>query len=248
VLLSAELGFPVEVAFGSARREVLVARPWGPGLRVRMHSGFAAAPREVRRAVAVWLGGGPRAPQAARVLDEWIEGVLVPSFASEGPSLPSPRRPFRAHHDLERLAEELRRGGLLGDLLPSERWPRITWGTRRRTGARHSLHLGTYDAAQRLVRLHPVLDQPAVPAFFVRYILFHELLHAALPGRREGGRTIHHGPEFRRRERAYPDYERARRWEAENIAELLRSTRTGRDLGRPRGPATGRAVQGLLFE
>ncbi|MEM7306063.1 MAG: hypothetical protein AAF682_05300 [Planctomycetota bacterium] len=247
-LLTTELGVPVQVSFGSARRNVLVARPDESceGYRVRMHAGFRNAPPEVRLAVARWLRSGRRASRAARVLDAWIDDVLIPSFA--------PRRPARCvvageHHHLGRLADELRGDALPTELLPPERWPAITWGNRRRTGARRSLHLGTFDAVQNLVRIHAVLDQEEVPTFFVRFVLFHELLHAALPSQRANGRTVHHGAAFRARERAYPDYQRAKAWEDDNIGRLLHSTRTGRDM-RPPSPSASLTsfVQRLLFD
>jgi hypothetical protein len=78
------------------------------------------------------------------------------------------------------------------------------------------------------VRIHPVLDQPAVPVWFVRYVLFHELLHAVLPPRRgRGSRWIHHGAEFRRRERDYADYARAIAWEDAHMPALIRSAKRG---------------------
>jgi hypothetical protein len=242
--LSRELGAPVVVSYGRARSQVLVARPTASGYRVRMHAGFAAAPPEVRAATARWLSSGRRARKASALLDTWIEDVLVPSIAAAvEPAGATDRAHARgAHHDLAQYADELLPRHIDAALLPPEKRPAITWGRRLQTGARRSLHLGTYDGMQRRVRIHRVLDQLAVPAFFVRYVLFHELLHAAIPARRDGGRTVHHGPEFRRRERAYQDFERAKRWEDENIERLLRSTRTGKPL---RG---GGWVQGLLFD
>lgn len=209
-----------------------------------MHSGFAAAPPQVREAVARWLRSGRRAPRAGQDLDRWIDEVLVPSF--------TPERAARVvcsgdHHDLGALADAVLLEHLPPRLLPADRRPQVTWGSRRRSGARRSLQLGSYDALHGLVRVHRVLDQPAVPAFFVRYVLFHELLHAALPPRLNRARMVHHGPAFRRIERAYPDYQRAKTWEEQNIHRLIRSARTGRPMRRLRR-ATLRAVQRLLFD
>ena len=62
-----------------------------------------------------------------------------------------------------------------------------------------------------------------MPRFFVEFVVFHELLHHVVPARRAGERLEYHTPEFRRRERAHPDYRRAVRWETENLEALLRS-------------------------
>jgi hypothetical protein len=226
--LSRELGCAVRVRFGRARQRVLEARPRpGGAMEIRLSGFFAEAPPDVRDAVARWLRVGRRARRASDLLDAWIEQSVV--------SLPpSPRRARRLrtrgrHHDLTRLADEARRGQDL-DVTP---WPAITWGRRTGSRARHSLQLGCFVPSEHLIRVHPVLDQAWVPAWFVRYVLFHELLHAALPA--DGAspsRRVHHGPDFRRREEAYPDYPRAVAWQARNLAELLRAARAmGREGG-----------------
>ena len=119
--------------------------------------------------------------------------------------------------------------------------PGVTWGRRVKSRARRSLQLGSYDPQTHVARVHPVLDQPGVPAWFVRYVLFHEILHAALPARTAcDGRAIHHGPAFRAREREYEDYARALRWQRRHLGKLIRSARNG-------VPARPRLIQGLLF-
>jgi hypothetical protein len=87
------------------------------------------------------------------------------------------------------------------------------------------LRLGYYDCARSLVHVHWVLDQEFVPHEFVRFVVFHEHLHALLG--EEPGACRHHGPRFRERERAYPERERLLRWEREHIARLIKSARSG---------------------
>jgi predicted metal-dependent hydrolase len=72
------------------------------------------------------------------------------------------------------------------------------------------------------VRMNRVLDQPGVPAWFVNFVLFHELIHAALPATVQA-----HGREFRAWERAHPDYRAAIDWQRANLDRLIRSARTG---------------------
>ena len=52
-------------------------------------------------------------------------------------------------------------------------------------------------------------------------VVFHEMLHQVIPIVERNGRRVVHGAEFRRRERQYPEYERAKRWEEENLSFLL---------------------------
>lgn len=239
-LLERELGRPVDVRFGRSRRLPVVARAPSPkelhaaprlahgGLVVRLHEVFELAPEPVHRDLASWLKVGRRARKASERLDRWLEGALA-----DLPALPerAMRRTTRGNvHDLARLARELLEGELAADYAHRPA-PGVTWGDRRRTRARRTLRLGSYDHAAHLVRIHPVLDQPGVPDFFVRAVLFHELLHGALPVERDrAGRWIHHSAEFRRRERTRPEYAAAMAFERRHLDALLRSTRTGLDL------------------
>jgi hypothetical protein len=74
-----------------------------------------------------------------------------------------------------------------------------------------------------VIRIHPLLDQPFVPRWFLEYVLYHEMLHSVVPEETDAaGRRRVHTEEFYRREKAFPRYRRARRWEDENLARFLR--------------------------
>lgn len=242
--LSGRLGRNVKVRFGKARRQVIVAFPGRACLRVRMNHAFGRAPQPVRAAVADWLRAGRKEREACRTLDDWIASILV---TLGPPRLPRPVTQGR-HHDLGEIAAELLRQEFAA--LPPERRPRgLTWGRRGSRNPRRSLQLGSYDPETTFIRIHPVLDQVGVPRWFVRYVLFHELLHAELDRSLESPlRARHHGHEFRRRENAYSDTARAMAWQARNLPALLRSARTGRPISvnPPKGPT--RLLQRLLFD
>jgi hypothetical protein len=124
--------------------------------------------------------------------------------------------------DLAELAAEVKERYFADDLTAGITWGRRRPRRRRRTrGRRVSLQLGSYHPEQDLVRIHPVLDQPWVPRFVLEAVIYHELLHAALPPRHEGGRRRVHTPEFRRRERLFPYLQRAQAWIEENLSRLL---------------------------
>ena len=242
--LSGQLGRAVRVRYGHARRQVIVAYPERAGLRVRMNHAFGRAPEPVRIAVADWLRVGRNARAACRELDDWIASIV----GTLGP----PRLPRilarGTHHDLgemllDLLAQEFR-------ALAEERRPSgVTWGRRGPRGALRSLQLGSFDPETALVRIHPVLDQPGVPRWFVRYVLFHELLHSELnQACNAAKRSQHHGGEFRRRESAYFDTTRALEWQTRNLSALLRSARTGRPITARKPKRSVRFLQHVLFE
>ena len=50
------------------------------------------------------------------------------------------------------------------------------------------------------------------PKYVVRYLIFHEVLHFALPPRMGTKNLLHHHRAFRVAERIWPDYTRAAAW------------------------------------
>lgn len=241
--LKERLECDVDVEFGRARTvpiRVCQERSGPRGRRrlsIRMHAFFGTAPAGVRDDVAAWIHSGRRARNACARLDAWIAEALR--------ELP-PRTPRKEratsrgrHHDLEALALPLYEEHFRGEFAATPR-PLLTWGRRGRSRTRHSLRLGSYSPEDHLVRVHAVLDQPGVPAWFVRYILFHEILHAVIPPQRgNGDQLVHHGPAFRQREARYADYRRAVEWEEHNLPRLIRTARRGAP---PQGPPPGDAA------
>ena len=230
------LGYAVRVRYGRSRTSPIQLRAARPaevresselrkGWVIRLHRVFAGAPPAVRANLVKWIRVGGRAPRAGRELGEWMEEAIA--------ALPE-RRPRRHHldargkyHDLEGIRDELLVTHFAGNFDLFTPIPPVTWGRRGQSQTRGGLHFGSYSPGTGLVRLHSVLDQEAVPRWFVRYVLFHELLHAALTGERDTEGRVH-GAEFTRRERAYPEYRRALEWEARHLPKLVRSARGGK--------------------
>ena len=236
--LTERLGAPVRVEFGRSRTAPVQARAGhddrgGHVWEIRLHGMFRRAPIDVRQALVKWLRVGRRATRAGPVLDAWIHGELARH--------PAKARRLRLEtrgrtHDLERLSDALFESEFRKDFVPhgEAARPRISWGRRVASKSRRSLRLGSFEPESRVVRVHPVLDQAAVPDWFVVFVLKHELLHAAIDAYRDpSGRWVHHGPEFRARETSWPEYEPAVAWERRNLARLIRSAREGTRL-RPR--------------
>jgi hypothetical protein len=255
-LLERELDAPVRVRFGRARHQVVRVQRRRGTYYVSLARFFSAAPPAIRHALATWMRSGRRARKACTALDAWID-EHVRILAHEKPANVR-LDPRGAHHDLAALAQ-----GVIAHHFVQEEvraWPPVGWGRKSGSRSRRSVRLGSFDPVDRVIRLHPALDSSDVPTWFVRYVLFHELLHSVLdrPERAKGRRVIH-GPEFVARERAYPDFERALSWEREHVLGLIRAARAGRPFAlspraakraapRAEAPsASERAVQGLLF-
>ncbi len=211
------------------RSTILSARAAaGGGLRLRLHRSFTDDPDEVLRQVAAFaLGTGrdrARRRQAlAAIRDHFArhrEEPLPPPRSRRRPVL----RPAGKNHDLAEIRDALNRAWFDGRLAVDITWGRAAsgagWRRSRRRG-RASIQLGTYIHEDNLVRIHRALDHPSVPRYVVEAVVYHELLHAAMPPTETGGRRTLHPPEFRARERRFPTYARAERWIARHLGELL---------------------------
>ena len=139
------------------------------------------------------------------------------------PKLPMQRHLNLRHEgkyfDLQQIFDQLNARYFRGRLRDYD----VKWGRRRKQRAKEYFIFGTIQEEDRVIRINPLLDQPFVPRWFLRYILYHEMLHSVVPDETgPGGRRRVHTEEFNRRERQFPGYNRARRWEEDNLARFLR--------------------------
>ncbi|UCH80270.1 MAG: hypothetical protein JSW20_11065 [Nitrospiraceae bacterium] len=89
----------------------------------------------------------------------------------------------------------------------------ITWSTRRPKRSVAKRTLGSYSQDNDLIRINSVLDSARVPAYVLEFVVYHEMLHAAMKNEPSNGRRTVHNREFKRREKLFRHYERAISWE-----------------------------------
>jgi len=106
------------------------------------------------------------------------------------------------HFDLEKMFAELNSKYFAGELQK----PHIGWSARawRR-------QFGCYDPGPNQILLNRRLDHPRVQRYVVEYVLLHEMLHVKHPTRRSGCSLVSHSREFRKEEKRFPEFNRARR-------------------------------------
>jgi hypothetical protein len=105
-------------------------------------------------------------------------------------------------YDLCQLFEDLNSeyfGGLMAR-------PELGWSLRSSRTT-----LGHYDPCHHVIVLSSILDEENAPLGAVKYVLFHEMLHLRYPTEHRGARRCVHTPEFKRAERAYPEYHEGKR-------------------------------------
>ncbi len=185
----------------------VVHEPGGRGARLSLHWMFVDAPPAVVKALAGWVKH-PRKIRKDSLLRDYMHANNNRLRAAQ------PRRVTIStkgrHYDLAELYAEVNAAEFDGTVNA-----KITWGVMLPVGGGRSGHfrLGSYNDARNLIRLHPVLDNPQVPRFVIRSIVFHEMLHAFLGIKKEDGkrRKVHHS-EFKRREEQYRDFKAAEAW------------------------------------
>lgn len=93
---------------------------------------------------------------------------------------------------------------------------KITWGRNVRNGRRY-IRFGSYTERDNIIRIHPAIDQQFVPLYFIESIVYHEMLHKIVGAKIVNGRRMVHTSEFKKLERRFKDYERAREWEKKKV-------------------------------
>lgn len=111
-------------------------------------------------------------------------------------------------HNLDTLASEVRR-----DYFPDAPPLRIEWGKNPGRKRRRSIRLGSYHRGTELIRIHPHLNTPTVPSWFIQSIIYHEYLHHIL--------GPSHDRRFHRQERRFRFHHESKDWLASNLPMLL---------------------------
>jgi hypothetical protein len=187
----------------------------GPSYRVRLHHMFADAEPVITRALAKYIGRN--CSKASRLLGDFIDEnqhrvrpaarrVVGPSIATVGDV-----------HDLQDIYDDLNERYFGGSIRAT-----ITWGQRcGKPRRRNSIKMGSYSVEDRLIRIHRSLDREFVPAFFIAWIVYHEMLHQVHGAPIVNGRRQFHTKAFLEDEARYEDYASARAWEREHLDDLL---------------------------
>ena len=211
--LNAFTGQPVRLAVTDNRSTMVSYHRGARVLAIRVHHMFLDAPERVVRAIAQYAATSQ--PAAGKILDGYIkaEQTRIRQARREGEQLEARGRCFDLRDIFARLNQTLFADGIRA---------RIGWARAPIRRRRKSIRLGVYEPQTREIRIHPALDSPDVPLFFVEFIVFHEMLHQLFPSARPDGRNVHHPRAFRDREKKFPQYDLALQWEKQHLKQLLR--------------------------
>lgn len=167
-------------------------------IRLSLDDDFRRAPADVLEAVHRYI--------RTRRPDDWQH---IARHARQIPARDrTTARPARLRargevYDLAEIRDDVNHAFFGGKLKCRIGWGR--GGTPRRR-SRRSIRFGSWHESTRTVRIHPMLDNASVPREFVRYIVFHEMLHAVVHAEQRNGRSYPHAAQFRAMERRFPDF------------------------------------------
>lgn len=89
----------------------------------------------------------------------------------------------------------------------------VMWGHQIARKKRRSIRLGSYNHVTCEIRIHPLLNSPNIPAFFVQSIIHHEYLHHVL--------GANHNRRFHAAERQFRYHRESKEWIRRNLFILL---------------------------
>jgi predicted metal-dependent hydrolase len=205
-ILESELSAPVEISLTRNRSVLLSIQRRRGKVQVRMHQAFLQADRRVISAVADLIK--KKSPRLARaIINDYIRNkrsIMDTKKRARALFLNPKGRVYDLGQVLKQVAEKYN--------LPL-RGIKITWGNARIRKGQQSIRLGSFYQDEKLIRVHPRLDHEEVPRYFVDYIVFHELLHAAVPPQEKRGRRNYHTDDYHEQEEKFERYEEARKYE-----------------------------------
>jgi len=193
-------------------RTVMVSFRTKQGINtLRLHESFASADESTREDLLNYL----RNPKSG--LPESVK-IFIKEISGKGCGPQTPHRVLRAkgkRFDLRRIFRKLNR-----TYFDSRLKTGIRWGKSIFSRDKNSITFGSYNPALDLITIHPVLDTPFVPGFYIENVLHHEMTHAWLHMVDPEKNGIH-TPRFHALNRKHRYHALATAWEKSHFRKLL---------------------------
>ena len=203
--LKREVAKPLFVKINN-NRQTLLSVKWEPSAtKVSMHKMFLEAPQNVMDALACYIKREHTAVSSE--IKAFIESSLSKFDYSHLLNVKQLEHAGKVY-DLKAIYDKLNALYFKNSLALH-----ITWFGNPFVKNRVRCTLGLYYDSLKLVKIHRRLDDDAVPAFVVEFVVFHEMAHAVCPAFiDERGMHRSHGAEFKRIEKSFWAYKEAESW------------------------------------
>ncbi len=208
-------------------------------LRLEIPEIFSNAPLPVKQSLLQWAvlvsrrdtKKKPELKAERRRLETDIRAYLLTPTEAIGPKLHA-RKVARNQRKLSRLTPQGRHHDLSASFqrvnttyFENALQARPTWSARLGGLSTHSLAQDANGQTYHLITISRGYDSADVTADILDGVMYHECLHAAIPPITRNGRRVVHGPEFKKRERAYAHFEVWRNWHRDGLPKSLRRMR-----------------------
>jgi hypothetical protein len=205
---------PVVVSITNNRHSMIHAAHKNGALTLRLHHMFLDAPCDIVHALSSFISKKERTSSA--LVNRYIDMNAARIQKTQKHNQVALKK-----HDFHNLVKIYR--ALNKTYFDHSIELQVIWGSEMpiRKREQETIHLGSYSAAEQLIRIHPKLDQKWVPQYFIGYVLYHEMLHHQMPVTFENGRRVLHSSAFRQHEKQYQHYEKACRWQTTNLHRLI---------------------------
>ncbi|MEK6760036.1 MAG: hypothetical protein AABY51_09715 [Deltaproteobacteria bacterium] len=195
-------GFPVDMTLTTNSRQMVSVRRAATGVTMRLHRVFLLAPPDVIEEVAGLVKGKRgRTP----LLNAFVCGMEHEIRAGVSPAREAATG---RHYDLREIFDSVNAEYFANSVAAP-----ISWGAKRRRRSVRRRTLGSYNRMTGGISINPLLDNLSVPAYYVRFVVYHEMLHAQLGSERKSTRRVWHSKAFREKERQFGDYALVSKWE-----------------------------------
>ncbi len=201
--LEQELRKPLSLIITANSTTMLSVRKRNDMLQVRLHGMFLQAGEDVIMEILSFLRNKRSRMPLFRAFIRQHQEILAAR-----PKRQISCRTAGRWHDLREVFDSVNRQYFSGSITSS-----ITWGSRRPAMAVRKRTLGSFCERTNTIRINRVLDRKRVPRYYIAFIVYHEMLHAAIGIAVKGSRRSMHSPEFKKREQMYGEYDKAIAWE-----------------------------------
>lgn len=228
--LSAAKNLPISVELPPRLSRSWSMRILSSGQRVlKLPRAFAQAPEDIKTILLDWaLLERPRLKRLRpayyaqrRLLEsaahEWLKthraAIPKPKQASRIPSYETQG----CRWNLAEVRDHINNAYLGGGIETLVRWgrahSRLSFQTSRQLPDGQMINI---------VTIAGVYNHPEVPRFAIETIMFHEMLHIAIPPQTGGSRRIIHGRAFKAAERSFPHFEAWQNWLKADLPGIMR--------------------------
>lgn len=191
---------------------------WEPECtKVSMHRMFLEAPDNIMTALACHImeENSAVSPTVRSYIEEKLRTLDYSKQSDKGKFITKGR-----FYDLEELYNEINSEYFNNSLDLS-----ITWFGNASQRKRSRVTFGLYYDPLKLIKIHRILDkarrfknEPYFPDFFIKYVIYHEMLHHVCPAYYDDyGKHRIHTVEFKKEEKRFREFEQAQVWMKEHF-------------------------------